>query len=327
MKKAKVDVAVLILFFNRPKMVSRVFEQVKKARPTKLFLYQDGAREGREDDLSLIQQCREVVADIDWECEVHYLYQEKNFGCDPSEYLAIRWMFDHVDKGIILEDDDVPALRMFPFCKELLDKYEDDERIGGIAGMNHLGTFRPNGSQADYFFAHTSSIWGWATWKRFVDSWETKYEFLDDPEKLSRMQGNFHASKVMKSDRVNFDMFIETCRRHQRTGVEFYETFVSATRFLYDQMFIFPCENMISNIGHEGESTHGVANLKILPRATQKLFDINRIEKDGEIVHPTDVVACDKYLYKKEKMMTPTIWNRPFRWLECKVRYFLYGRK
>lgn len=41
---AKIDVAVLMLFFNRPDNFQKVFDEVKKARPAQLFLYQDGAR-------------------------------------------------------------------------------------------------------------------------------------------------------------------------------------------------------------------------------------------------------------------------------------------
>ena len=59
MKSALVDVPVLILFFNRPQQLSQVFEQVKKARPSRLFLYQDGARNER--DLPGIEACREIV--------------------------------------------------------------------------------------------------------------------------------------------------------------------------------------------------------------------------------------------------------------------------
>ena len=44
MTKAKVDVPVLMIFFNRPNMLERVFEQVKLAKPSKLIIYQDGAR-------------------------------------------------------------------------------------------------------------------------------------------------------------------------------------------------------------------------------------------------------------------------------------------
>ena len=41
---AKIDVAVLMLFFNRPDNFQKVFDEVKKARPAQLFLYQDGDR-------------------------------------------------------------------------------------------------------------------------------------------------------------------------------------------------------------------------------------------------------------------------------------------
>ena len=100
MNSALVDVAVLILFFNRPEPLEKVFEQVRKARPAKLFLYQDGPRGER--DLPGIEACREVVGRIDWECEVHRLFQEKNYGCDPSEYLSQKWAFSMVDKCIFL---------------------------------------------------------------------------------------------------------------------------------------------------------------------------------------------------------------------------------
>lgn len=43
----KTDIAVLILFFNRPECLEKVFEAVREARPSRLFLYQDGPRGGR----------------------------------------------------------------------------------------------------------------------------------------------------------------------------------------------------------------------------------------------------------------------------------------
>ena len=85
---AKIDVAVLMLFFNRPDHFQKVFDEVRKARPAKLFLYQDGARGER--DVPGIEACRQIASDenIDWECEVHRSYQTKNQGCDPSGHLS-----------------------------------------------------------------------------------------------------------------------------------------------------------------------------------------------------------------------------------------------
>ena len=78
MKQAsKIDVAVLILFFNRPEHLKKVFEEVRKARPSRLFLYQDGPRS--EKDLDGIMKCREVVDNIDWECDEQRMYQAHKF--------------------------------------------------------------------------------------------------------------------------------------------------------------------------------------------------------------------------------------------------------
>ena len=166
MHQSKIDIAVLCVFFIRPDTFSQVFEQVRKARPSKLFLYQDGPREGKGDE-ERIAQCRRIAEEgIDWECEVYRNYQERNVGCDPSMYNAICWMFSHVEKGIILEDDIVASQSFFPFCKELLDRYENDNRVFTIAGMNHLDVYGPE--DADYFFPavprsgdgpHGSAVW------------------------------------------------------------------------------------------------------------------------------------------------------------------------
>ena len=174
MSPALIDVSVLILFFNRPDQLSKVFEQVRLARPARLFLYQDGPRGER--DLAGIEACRRVVEQVDWECEVHKMYQEKNYGCDPSEYLSQKWAFSHVDKCIVLEDDDVPDLSFFPFCKELLDRYENDQRITLISGFNHEEHTTDCGDDS-YFFTSHFSIWGWASWRRVVDQWDEHYTF------------------------------------------------------------------------------------------------------------------------------------------------------
>ena len=198
MKPALVDVSVLILFFNRPKLLAQVFEQVKKARPARLFLYQDGPRGER--DMPGIEACRKVVADIDWECEVHHNYQEKNYGCDPSEYMAQKWAFSLSDKCIVLEDDDVPAVSFFGFCKELLDKYEHDTRISMIAGFNNE-EITPD-ITSDYFFATTFSIWGWASWRRVTDQWDEFYTFLDDKENMRQLKNLIHTRRYRNYDDV-----------------------------------------------------------------------------------------------------------------------------
>lgn len=57
------DVPVLCIFFARPNTLNRVFEEIRKARPSKLFLYQDGPRNNRPSDIEKIQECRDIGAE------------------------------------------------------------------------------------------------------------------------------------------------------------------------------------------------------------------------------------------------------------------------
>ena len=41
---AQIDVAVLLLFFTRQDTFQKVFDEVRKARPSKLFLFEHGMR-------------------------------------------------------------------------------------------------------------------------------------------------------------------------------------------------------------------------------------------------------------------------------------------
>lgn len=281
MKPYDIDVAVLIIFFCRDEQLEKVFEQVKRARPSKLYLYQDGARLGRLDDEKGIAKCRVIVDDsqIDWQCEVHRLYQEKNYGCDPSEYIAQKWMFKHEEMGIILEDDDVPSQSFFPFCKELLEKYKDDKRINMICGMNNTGVSKH--CKASYLFTKKGSIWGWASWRRVIDTWDGEYTWLNDPHKMEiikEQMGN-----------VEYNSFIKTATAHKNSGREHYESILAASCKINKRLNIVPKYNMISNIGIAQESTHSVNDIRLLPKKVQRLLYMQTYEIDFPLRHPKDM--------------------------------------
>ena len=267
MKPYLVDIPVLILFFNRPQQLGQVFTQVKKAKPSRLFLYQDGPRS--DADLPGIQACREVVADIDWECEVETLFQEKNFGCDPSEFISQKWAFSRVEKCVVLEDDDVPSVSFFSFCKEMLDRYQDDERITMISGFNVEE--QTDDVEGDYFFTTNFSIWGWASWRRVVDQWDEHYTWLDNPVAVRQLE------ELIK-ERGYRDDFLPMCRKHREQGKAFYETIFWAHLLLSGGLAIVPRKNMINNLGATADSTHFGGSLETMPRGYRRIFTMKRFE-------------------------------------------------
>ena len=294
MEKAKIDIAVLILFFNRPAMLEKVFEQVRIARPSKLYLFQDGAREGRADDVENVRKCREVVENIDWECEVHKNYQEKNNGCDPSEYLAQKWMFATEEMGIVLEDDDVPSQSFFPFCKELLERYKDDQRINMICGMNNCEVSEH--CPYDYLFSSRGSITGWASWKRVVDPWTETIEFVNDPYTVRQ----FHQ---VHKNKIDTKAYVDLCIQRNASGIAYYESILGANAKTQSRINIVPTRNMISNIGNEGESTHGVANVELLPKGIRRIFNMKTYEYEFPLKHPPYVIEDMDYLKKLNRIM------------------------
>ena len=270
MKSALVDISVLILFFNRPQQLSQVFEQVRKARPSRLFLYQDGPRS--EKDMPGIMACREVVSQVDWECQVETLYQEKNSGCDPSNYFSHKWAFSKVDKCVVLEDDSVPAVSFFAFCKEMLDRYEHDERITMVCGFN-IEEETPD-VEGDYFFTTNFSIWGWASWRRVVDKWDEHYAWLDDPTSVKQLE-------ELIRERGYRDDFMPMCRQHRehaRQGRPYYETIFWSHMLLSNGLAIVPRKNMINNLGATADSTHFGGSLQTMPRGYRRIFTMQRFE-------------------------------------------------
>ena len=48
------------MFFNRDDTLKEVFKRISQARPSELFLIQDGPRENNENDKADIEKCRAV---------------------------------------------------------------------------------------------------------------------------------------------------------------------------------------------------------------------------------------------------------------------------
>jgi len=167
---------VLVIGFNRPRHLRAVFDRLSELGVEDLYVALDGPR--NENDAVLVAECREMARGIDWAGNLHTNFQDRNLGCGRGVTEAITWFFDNVDRGIILEDDIVPDSTFFDFCSELLDRYENDDRVFAVSGCNLVPEEGLEDPAAAYRFAQITHVWGWATWRRSwlqhtldLDSW------------------------------------------------------------------------------------------------------------------------------------------------------------
>ena len=277
------DVNVLLIFFTREDVFEKCFEAVRAVKPRRLLLWQDGPRESRPDDIEKIEKCRKIAENIDWDCEVYRKYNEKNYGCDPSTFYSHKWAFSIVDKLIVLEDDIVASPEFFYFCKELLDRYEHDDRIAKICGMNQVKDFKCDDS---YFFTTVGSP-GWASWKRVADTWDEEYSFLDD-EYAMRLMRNYRKDKL-------YPAYEKVCYGHRAEGIPHWETIQTYARYFNSQLNILPAKNLVKNIGLGEDSTHSNIDLECIPKRIRNLFyrDIEKL--DFPLKHPKYIIDNSEY--------------------------------
>ena len=317
MDKWNIDVAVLCIFFARPEQFEKSFETVRKARPRKLLLWQDGPRKNRPDDVENIMKCRKIAENIDWECEVYKNYHDENMGCDPSTHLSHKWAFSIVDKCIILEDDIVPSQSFFPFCQELLDKYENDTRVDRICGQTLYGGIPDK--RYSYFFAKSGSSWGWASWKRTADLWESDYNFLKDEYYLD-----------LGKNRANMAIYendVKKAKRHAKENKPYWEDIVGFSTTLNSSLVIYPTVNMIENVGTSVNATHAPDNIAELPKKIQEMFLTKAEEIEFPLKHPPYVIEDYHYIKKVLAVGHPGFLGRNLQRIEHLYRKILVKLK
>ena len=127
---------IAYFIFNRPRQTRITFAAIRSQRPDKLFIVADGPRRDHQSDLELCREAQRIVEQIDWPCRAYRNYADLNMGLKQRVSSGLDWVFEKVDRAIILEDDCLPHPDFFMFCETLLELYKDDERVWVITGNN-----------------------------------------------------------------------------------------------------------------------------------------------------------------------------------------------
>ncbi|MGO9566318.1 MAG: glycosyltransferase family 2 protein [Desulfomonilaceae bacterium] len=238
---------VAFLIFNRPDTTARVFAEIAKARPAKLLVVADGPREDNPADYEKCQQARAIIDQVDWECEVHNNYSPANLGCKRRISSALDWVFDTVEKAIILEDDVLPNPTFFRYCDELLEKYAEDERVGAICGCNFQ-----NGRKRDrysYYFSRYPHVWGWATWAHAWKHYDVDMQLWEAALAEGYLRGMFRNEHTLEYWTATFQAVYEG-------KIDTWDYQWAFACWLNNMLAVLPQVNLITNIGFGEEATH-----------------------------------------------------------------------
>ena len=240
------DVPILFLIFNRPDVTQRVFHSIRRQKPARLYVAADGPRPDIAGERELCSQARNVVDQIDWDCDLQTLLRDQNLGCGRAVSEAITWFFANEEEGIILEDDCLPSDSFYPFCAEMLERFRSEPAVASISG----DCFFPRSLRHPdpYFFSKYVQIWGWATWRR---TWE-HYE-LDLTGSLDEWQRIIHKRHAID---LEAKYWLEIYKALKSGLIDTWDFQVMFCCWKHSQVHIAPTRNLVENLGYGPDATH-----------------------------------------------------------------------
>lgn len=289
----QLKIPVVLFFFRRKDTIIKIIERISIVKPKKIYLISDGPR--NEHEKIQVEECRITVEDcINWDCEIIKNYATENQGVYDRIGKGAKWVFEREEKAIFLEDDNLPEVSFFSYCNELLDYYNDDNKILWICGTNYLEDYEPE-DKSSYVFTQHLLPCGWASWSsKFNKYYDGELELIDDENII----------KKLKNQYTNKALYRQQLHSIKRTK---YLLTTNPTKSSWDHQMSFsirvngllgisPRTNLIKNIGVDEFSEHGGTSFKSV--MTRRFCGMESKHLDFPIVHPK-VVLTD-YIYEKK---------------------------
>jgi hypothetical protein len=269
------ETPVVLIVFNRPDLARLVLTEISQVKPKRLFVISDGPRNNFKDDAELVKECRSLISEIDWECEVSVLEQATNVGCQKNIVSGLNWVFSQVQEAIILEDDCVPSQEFFFYCSNLLAKYRDNTDVGCISGANLDGEIGFIDSET-FKFSKFPSVWGWATWKRVWDDVPFDLSNLTYRQMYLRLKNHLQSPGGIR-------YFFAKLFMIKRGALDTWDYQFVLSFWERGLVSVIPRNNLVSNVGFGSRSTHTV-------RGKSKYFGMRAVQSGFPFISPDSTV-------------------------------------
>lgn len=248
------DIPIVLFTFKRIDTTLQILDVIRKIRPSKLYIVSDQGR--TEEEKSVVLHVRTKLKEYlkDWNTEIEFDFAVENRGVYENIGIGACKIFAKEEYAIFLEDDNLPAISFFEFCREMLYQYKDNDKVLWICGTNYLGQY-PTNKNIDYVFTQQLLPCGWASWSnKFLKYYEKDFSNLSQ-ESLSRIRKRYINKKLFSQQKDNW---LSEKNRHDRGEKYFSWDYHMSFSIMYHNLYgIAPKVNLIKNIGVDEFSIHG----------------------------------------------------------------------
>jgi hypothetical protein len=236
---------IALFTYNRLWHTKQTIESLQKnelAVESELFVFSDGPKS--EADETKVLEVRSYASTIRGFKSVTLIESEENLGLARAIIGGVTKTINKYGRIIVLEDDMLTSPYFLRFMNEALEFYENAERVISIHGYIYpVTTILP-----ETFFLKGADCWGWATWKRGWDLFESDGKKLLDEiraRELTRQfdfDGSYNYTKML-DDQVK--------GKNNSWAIRW-----NASAFLKNKLTLYPGKSLVQNIGIDSTGTH-----------------------------------------------------------------------
>lgn len=218
-----------------------------------------------------------------------------------------------------LEDDNLPEVTFFQYCKEMLDRYKDNNRIVWVCGTNYLADYK-NSTNDSYMFTQHLLPCGWASWKQKYTKYYDAYFKNYNPSVLERMKQSYKNSSYSLYKQQTESIKNEYTRMMNNERFASWDFQMCFSIRANDLLGISPAKNQIKNIGVDSFSEHG--GVSFANKMTKRFCGMESYPLAFPLKHP-DTILIDPVYEKKigKIILYPLDWRirKPFGKIKRKL--------
>jgi hypothetical protein len=260
--------APIVLFtYARPEHTRHTVEALLKndgVQNHDLIIFSDGAKSAETQ--MAVTEVRAYLSTISGFSSIKIHHRTLNLGLAQSVIQGVGQVLSEYEQVIVLEDDLVTSPYFLAYMNEALRRFEHDDRVVSIHGYS----YPVKQKLPDAFFLRGADCWGWATWRRgwqlFNSDGQALLDELVDRKLIDGFDFNstFSYSKMLKNQIRGLN---------DSWAVRWY-----ASAFLANKLTLYPGRSLVHNIGNDGSGRHSGVDARFVTGLATSAIDLTAVD-------------------------------------------------
>lgn len=237
---------IALFVYNRVEHTQKIIEALQLndlSSRSNIIIFSDAAKD--EKSIDKVLEVRKYVKSITGFKSIQIIERQENLGLAESIIDGVTAVVAKFGKVIVLEDDILTSPFFLTYMNNSLDLYQEEEAVVSIHAYNYPVQLDITD---DTFFLKGADCWGWATWKRGWDLFESNGLHLLNQLKELGLEKDFNFNDTYPFTQM---LKMQIAKKNDSWAIRWY-----ASAFLKNKLTLYPTKTLVYNIGLDNSGTH-----------------------------------------------------------------------